>query len=250
MRRVDGGHGTNHGAGTTGYRMTGHGTTGMGRIGTGPVAAVMAVALAVAGLTGLTGCAEQDANVVQADTRCVGRQSDARYDWPWYDSLDELEKASDVIVVATITGCTAPEREDAGYDTWINAKVRSGISGGGVERAESDRMQPPAAGEVILFNGYTSEASGAGTLEVGKSYVFFLGANGTDGDGRATGDADGVEYHEMTPALSVFPVTAKTNKDPASSRNEAGAFGLTEEMAVRLGIIGAGEPNDTEQPQG
>lgn len=195
------------------------------------VAGAMAVVASVAmGAVGLVGPTLEKPTVSYAGTKCVGRQSDARYDWPWYDSLDELEEASDAVVVATITGCTKPEGKDAGSDTWINAKVLGGIPGGGVERA--NRMAPPPTGEILLFDGYTSASSGAGGLDVGRTYVFFLGANGTADDGN------GVTYHELTPALSVFPVTAETKRNPYSSRNTEGSFSLTGSMAVRLGIIG------------
>ncbi|MBT1172951.1 hypothetical protein JS528_06190 [Bifidobacterium sp. MA2] len=195
------------------------------------VAGAMAVAASVTmGVVGLVGPKLEKPAVSYASTKCVGRQSDARYDWPSYDSLDELEEASDAVVVATITGCTAPEDENAGYDTWINAKVLGAIPGGGMEAA--NRMEPPPTGEILLFNGYTSASSGAGRLDVGKTYVFFLGASG------AADDGSGVTYHEMTPALSVFPVTAETKKNPYSSRNTEGSFSLTGQMAVRLGITG------------
>lgn len=196
--------------------------------------AIGATMAAVLCLAALTGCATEHSGVLVDNEYCTGRKSDAQYDWPWYDSLNELEQASDVIAYVMITGCTAPDgagddTDTAGYDTVINAAVLGGASADDEER--TDRIDPPPAGETIVIRGYTAEGSGAGRLTVGERYVFFLDAG--------AGEADG--YYEMTPALSVFPVTGRTAKEPSVSRNADGSFALTDSLVARLGITDKAE---------
>lgn len=194
--------------------------------------AIGATMAAVLCLAALTGCAEDHSGVLVDNEYCTGRESDAQYDWPWYGSLDELEEASDVVVYVMITGCTAPDgagddTDTAGYDTAIDAVVLGGVSAGDAERA--DRVDPPHADETIIIRGYTAESSGASRLTVGERYVFFL-----DSGDSGAGESDG--YYEMTPALSVFPVTGRTAKEPSGSRNTDGSFALTDSLVARLGI--------------
>lgn len=191
--------------------------------------AIGATMAAVLCLAALTGCAEDHSGVLVDNEYCTGRKSDAQYDWPWYDSLNELEQTSDVVVYVMITGCAAPsgtggDTDTAGYDTVINAVVLGGVSAGDADRA--DRVDPPPAGETIVIRGYTAEGSGAGRLTVGERYVFFLGVGAGEPDG----------YYEMTPALSVFPVDERTAKEPSGSRNANGSFALTDSLVARLGI--------------
>ena len=208
------------------------------------VGAAMAVVLC---FVSLTGCATAQSGVQVASMYCTGRKSDARYDWPWYGSLNELEEASDVVVYVMIIGCTAPDgagddADAAGYDTAIDAVVLGGIPGGGDSGDDAsaggtsadsmerdDRIDPPHADETIVIRGYTAEGSGAGRLTVGERYVFFL-----DSGDSGAGESDG--YYEMTPALSVFPVDERTAKEPSGSRNADGSFALTDSLVARLGI--------------
>ena len=194
--------------------------------------AIGAATAAVLCLVSLTGCATAQSGVQVASMHCTGRESNAQYDWPWYGSLDELEEASDVVVYVMLIGCTAPDgagddADTAGYDTAIDAVVLGGVSAGDAER--DDRVDPPHADETIVIRGYTAEGSGAGRLTVGERYVFFLDS-GDSGAGESGG------YYEMTPALSVFPVTDRTAKEPSGSRNADGSFALTDSLAARLGI--------------
>ncbi|PST49254.1 hypothetical protein COO72_03570 [Bifidobacterium callitrichos] len=194
--------------------------------------AIGAAMAAVLCLVSLTGCATAQSGVQVASMHCTGQESNAQYDWPWYNSLDELEEASDVVVVVMITGCTAPDgagddADTAGYDTAIDAVVLGGVSAGDEER--DDRVDPPPVDETIVIRGYTAEGSGAGKLMVGERYVFFL-----DSGDSGAGESDG--YYEMTPALSVFPVAERTAKEPSGSRNADGSFALTDSLAARLGI--------------
>ncbi|PST47470.1 hypothetical protein CPA40_01245 [Bifidobacterium callitrichos] len=200
------------------------------------IGATMATVLCLAALTG---CATEHSGVQVSSMYCTGQKSDAQYDWPWYDSLDELEQASDVIAYVMITGCTAPDgaggdTDAAGYDTVINAVVLGGASAGDLpadDEEQTNRIDPPPAGETIVIRGYTAERSGAGKLTVGERYVFFLDAGAREADG----------YYEMTPALSVFPVTGRTAKEPSVSRNTDGSFALTDSLVARLGIADKAE---------
>lgn len=195
------------------------------------IGATMAAVLCLAALTG---CAEEHSGVLVDNEYCVGRKSNAQYDWPWYDSLNELEQASDIVVYVMITGCAAPsgtggDTDTAGYDTAINAVVLGGASSDDEKR--TDRIDPPPTGETIVIRGYTAEGSGAGRLTVGERYVFFLGVGAEESGG----------YYEMTPALSVFPVTGSTAKEPSGSRNADGSFALTGSLVARLGITDKAE---------
>ncbi|MBW3092226.1 hypothetical protein KIH79_04505 [Bifidobacterium sp. 82T10] len=168
----------------------------------------------------LTACG---ANVSMTGSRCTGSDSQTRYDWPWYDSIDDLGASADVIVRARIASCARPKPGDTGYDTLITLDTISAVTGGG--EASGDAV--PRAGDAVAVHGYTAKASGAGELTVGDEYVFFL-AHYDDGT-----------YAQLTPALSTFPVTDAAKRNPAASANADGSLRLTDDLADRLGLAGA-----------
>ncbi|KFI47267.1 hypothetical protein [Bifidobacterium biavatii] len=176
--------------------------------------------------TGLAGCGAPSATPSQTgtatDSTCKGRDSQTQYDWPWYDSIEDLTASSDRIVYARITSCAKPPTRDTGYDTTIKAEVLGTINGNDADSTDG----LPQSGDVISMHGYTASGSGAGKLTVGGEYVFFLSYH------------DGT-YAQLTPALSTFPVTDAVKREPAASANADGSLRLTDDIAARLGLTGA-----------
>lgn len=183
------------------------------------IAALAATLLCV----GLAGCGVPSATPSQTGTAtgsaCKGRDSQAQYDWPWYDSIEDLTASSDRIVYARITSCGEPPAKDTGYDTTITAEVLGAING----NAADSTTGLPKSGDVIAMHGYTASGSGAGKLVIGSAYAFFLSYH------------DGV-YAQLTPALSTFEVKDADRNTPTNIRNADGSFPLSAAIAVKLGI--------------
>ncbi|KAB8287508.1 hypothetical protein DSM100688_1595 [Bifidobacterium ramosum] len=182
--------------------------------------AALTVTLLCAGLAGCgTPSATPSRTGTATGTACQGRDSQAQYDWPWYDSIEDLTASSDRIVYARITSCTQPPKQDTGYDTTITAEVLGAVNGN--DEDSTDGL--PQSGDVISMHGYTASGSDAGKLAVGGEYVFFLSYH------------DGT-YAQLTPALSTFEVKDANRNTPTNIRNADGSFPLSAAIAVKLGV--------------
>lgn len=179
-------------------------------------AAAGAVALSLT----MAACGEND----EVGTACEGRDSNTAYDWPSYDSLRDMEEQAAAMHYVRILGCSAPKSSDAGYDTTIRAEVLGSIAGGaeGGKAADKDSQTE--------IKGYTAPDD-ALPLTVGNTYVMFVNERG----------------YQLAPSQSTFPVDDKTAMDLGNSVNRGGTMSLTNDMAIRLGIIEGATPRTDEE---
>lgn len=172
-------------------------------------AAIGAVAICLM----LAACGENDENT-KVGTACEGRDVGAAYDWPSYDSLENMEEQAAAVHYVRILGCSAPRESDAGYDTTIRAEVLGSVAGGATGAKAADK------GDHIEIKGYTT-LDDALPLTVGDAYVMFVNEHG----------------HQLTPSQSTFPMDDEMLKDPTSSSNSSHTMSLTSDLAAQLGII-------------